>query len=160
MVNAFVEHKQKFNHEPRDLFVDSYLQLIIYLILLTKSLVSWVSCAFWLVMMHTMLARHFLKRSHLVFLAKSSHSPFLCIRGLVSRATPSPDDPFANGTNTYYAEAMYRNWNQNPYTYPGMSISRGWTKVCQALRRFGGPQSIYQLRQTELPLYTQEVVRN
>jgi 2-oxoglutarate dehydrogenase E1 component len=27
---------------------------------------------------------------------------------------PSPNDPFANGTNTYYAEEMYRLWRQDP----------------------------------------------
>ncbi|KAJ6620796.1 thiamine diphosphate-binding protein [Mycena sp. CBHHK59/15] len=29
-------------------------------------------------------------------------------------APPSPNDPFANGTNTYYAEEMYRHWRQDP----------------------------------------------
>lgn len=27
---------------------------------------------------------------------------------------PSPNDPFANGTNTYYVEEMYRAWRQDP----------------------------------------------
>ena len=27
---------------------------------------------------------------------------------------PSPNDPFANGTNTYYVEEMYRLWRQDP----------------------------------------------
>lgn len=27
---------------------------------------------------------------------------------------PSPNDPFANGTNAYYAEEMYRLWRQDP----------------------------------------------
>jgi 2-oxoglutarate dehydrogenase E1 component len=26
---------------------------------------------------------------------------------------PSPNDPFANGTNAYYAEQMYRHWRQD-----------------------------------------------
>lgn len=29
-------------------------------------------------------------------------------------ATPPPNDLFANGTNTYYAEQMYRYWRQDP----------------------------------------------
>ena len=28
--------------------------------------------------------------------------------------TPSPNDPFANGTNAYYVEEMYRLWRQDP----------------------------------------------
>ncbi|KDQ11098.1 hypothetical protein BOTBODRAFT_35635 [Botryobasidium botryosum FD-172 SS1] len=27
---------------------------------------------------------------------------------------PSPNDPFANGTNAYYAEEMYRHWKEDP----------------------------------------------
>ncbi|EIW81255.1 2-oxoglutarate dehydrogenase E1 component [Coniophora puteana RWD-64-598 SS2] len=27
---------------------------------------------------------------------------------------PSPNDPFANGTNAYYAEEMYKHWRQDP----------------------------------------------
>lgn len=27
---------------------------------------------------------------------------------------PSPNDPFANGTNAYYVEEMYRLWRQDP----------------------------------------------
>lgn len=36
-------------------------------------------------------------------------------RGLATPAAPpSPNDPFANGTNTYYVEEMYRHWKQDP----------------------------------------------
>ena len=35
-------------------------------------------------------------------------------RTLATAAAPSPNDPFANGTNTYYAEEMYRLWRQDP----------------------------------------------
>ncbi|TRM61105.1 thiamine diphosphate-binding protein [Schizophyllum amplum] len=31
-----------------------------------------------------------------------------------SAQPPSPNDPFANGTNAYYAEEMYRLWKQDP----------------------------------------------
>jgi 2-oxoglutarate dehydrogenase E1 component len=62
-----------------------------------------------------MWARHFLRRSHLARRAKVNISSTPQIRGLaLPAAAPSPDDPFANGTNTYYAEAMYRNWKQDP----------------------------------------------
>jgi len=27
---------------------------------------------------------------------------------------PSPNDPFANGTNAYYAEEMYKHWREDP----------------------------------------------
>ncbi|KAJ7935482.1 thiamine diphosphate-binding protein [Mycena leptocephala] len=35
-------------------------------------------------------------------------------RELATAAPPSPNDPFANGTNAYYAEEMYRHWRQDP----------------------------------------------
>ena len=36
-------------------------------------------------------------------------------RSLATAAQPpSPNDPFANGTNTYYVEEMYRLWRQDP----------------------------------------------
>jgi 2-oxoglutarate dehydrogenase E1 component len=35
-------------------------------------------------------------------------------RNLATPHPPSPNDPFANGTNAYYAEQMYRHWRQDP----------------------------------------------
>ena len=36
-------------------------------------------------------------------------------RSLATAAKPpSPNDPFANGTNAYYVEEMYRLWRQDP----------------------------------------------
>ncbi|KAJ7855883.1 2-oxoglutarate dehydrogenase complex E1 component mitochondrial precursor [Mycena olivaceomarginata] len=35
-------------------------------------------------------------------------------RDLATAVPPSPNDPFANGTNAYYAEEMYRHWRQDP----------------------------------------------
>lgn len=35
-------------------------------------------------------------------------------RDLATPATPSPNDPFANGTNAYYADEMYKHWRQDP----------------------------------------------
>jgi 2-oxoglutarate dehydrogenase E1 component len=42
-------------------------------------------------------------------------APTIVHRTLATPATPpSPNDPFANGTNAYYAEEMYRHWKQDP----------------------------------------------
>lgn len=47
--------------------------------------------------------------------AHSSRSaPFLRRHFATPAAPPSPNDPFANGTNAYYAEEMYRHWRQDP----------------------------------------------
>lgn len=35
-------------------------------------------------------------------------------RHLATAQPPSSNDPFANGTNAYYAEEMYRHWRQDP----------------------------------------------
>ena len=35
-------------------------------------------------------------------------------RSLATAQPPSSNDPFANGTNTYYVEEMYRLWRQDP----------------------------------------------
>ncbi|KAF8208766.1 2-oxoglutarate dehydrogenase E1 component [Mycena galopus ATCC 62051] len=35
-------------------------------------------------------------------------------RELATAVPPSPNDQFANGTNAYYAEEMYRHWRQDP----------------------------------------------
>lgn len=44
----------------------------------------------------------------------------LAARSLAT-AAPSPNDPFANGTNTYYIEEMYRRWRQDP-----QSVHASW----------------------------------
>ena len=36
------------------------------------------------------------------------------VRALATAAPPSPNDAFANGTNAYYVEEMYRHWRQDP----------------------------------------------
>lgn len=42
-------------------------------------------------------------------------TPTIVRRTLATPATPpSPNDAFANGTNAYYAEEMYRIWKQDP----------------------------------------------
>jgi hypothetical protein len=46
---------------------------------------------------------------------RPSHPILACHRHLATPAAPpSPNDPFANGTNAYYAEEMYRHWRQDP----------------------------------------------
>ena len=41
--------------------------------------------------------------------------PLTSIRAYATPAKePSPNDAFANGTNAYYAEQMYRHWKQDP----------------------------------------------
>jgi 2-oxoglutarate dehydrogenase E1 component len=46
---------------------------------------------------------------------QGSRSPLALRRHLATPAAPpSPNDPFANGTNAYYAEEMYRHWRQDP----------------------------------------------
>src|ERR1700722_2458829 len=50
-------------------------------------------------------------------------------RGLATPvATPSPNDPFANGTNAYYAEEMYRHWRQDP-----KSVHASWNAYFSGL---------------------------
>lgn len=48
--------------------------------------------------------------------AKQSHRVVFALkRDMATPAKPpSPNDPFANGTNAYYAEEMYRIWRQDP----------------------------------------------
>ena len=45
-------------------------------------------------------------------------------------APPSPNDPFANGTNAYYAEEMYRNWRQDP-----QSVHASWASYFSGMER-------------------------
>jgi 2-oxoglutarate dehydrogenase E1 component len=49
-------------------------------------------------------------------------APTVVHRTLATPATPpSPNDPFANGTNAYYAEEMYKHWKQDP-----QSVHTSW----------------------------------
>ena len=45
-------------------------------------------------------------------------------------APPSPNDPFANGTNAYYAEEMYRHWRQDP-----QSVHTSWAAYFSGMER-------------------------
>ncbi|KAH0586487.1 hypothetical protein H2248_007719 [Termitomyces sp. 'cryptogamus'] len=59
-----------------------------------------------------MLSRQVLRR----FPATCRASRVLSVRPARALATaaPSPNDAFANGTNAYYADQMYRHWKQDP----------------------------------------------
>ena len=60
-----------------------------------------------------MLTRRVLGRFSAV--SRSLHLPLSSLRPLASLAqTPSPNDIFANGTNAYYADEMYRLWKEDP----------------------------------------------
>ena len=48
---------------------------------------------------------------------------------------PSPNDPFANGTNAYYADEMYRLWKQDPN-----SVHASWNVYFSGLAK-GLPSS-------------------
>lgn len=63
----------------------------------------------------TMLSRQLRSLSLGRWAQQASRSPLVLRRHLATPATPpSPNDPFANGTNAYYAEEMYRHWRQDP----------------------------------------------
>ncbi|KAA1473704.1 2-oxoglutarate dehydrogenase complex E1 component mitochondrial precursor [Dentipellis sp. KUC8613] len=49
---------------------------------------------------------------------------------------PSPNDPFANGTNSYYAEEMYRHWRQDP-----ASVHASWDAYFSGLEKGLGPNA-------------------
>jgi 2-oxoglutarate dehydrogenase E1 component len=60
-------------------------------------------------------------------------------------ASPSPNDPFANGTNAYYAEEMYRHWRQDP-----TSVHTSWDVYFSGLdkglpspKAFSPPPSLF-----------------
>jgi 2-oxoglutarate dehydrogenase E1 component len=59
-----------------------------------------------------MLSRRVVGR--FIAVTRSLHPP-PSVRGLASLAqSPSANDIFANGTNAYYADEMYRLWKQDP----------------------------------------------
>lgn len=49
---------------------------------------------------------------------------------------PSPNDIFANGTNAYYAEEMYKHWRQDP-----SSVHVSWDAYFRGLDK-GLPSSV------------------
>jgi len=59
-----------------------------------------------------MLSRQVLRR--LPSATRATRPLLVPQRNLATAQSPSPNDPFANGTNAYYAEQMYRRWRQDP----------------------------------------------
>ncbi|KAH9080684.1 2-oxoglutarate dehydrogenase complex E1 component mitochondrial precursor [Lactarius deliciosus] len=51
-------------------------------------------------------------------------------------SSPSPNDPFANGTNTHYAEEMYRHWRKDP-----ASVHASWDAYFSGLEKGLGPNA-------------------
>ncbi|KAG5221110.1 2-oxoglutarate dehydrogenase E1 component [Salix suchowensis] len=82
--------------------------------------------------------------------AKQPHrAVFALKRDMATPAKPpSPNDPFANGTNAYYAEEMYRIWRQDPKAVHASwdVYFRGMDKGLSSPQAFQPPQlqpSIY-----------------
>ena len=74
-------------------------------------------------------------RSRLAIAPKQAS--LLLQRDLATVATsPSPNDPFANGTNTHYAEEMYRHWRQDP-----TSVHASWDAYFSGLEKGLGPNA-------------------
>ena len=88
------------------------------------------------------LQRHTLRRlrcatggSRLPLIPKQD--PRLLYRHLATAAVaPSPNDPFANGTNSHYAEEMYRHWRQDP-----SSVHASWEAYFSGLEKRLGPDA-------------------
>jgi 2-oxoglutarate dehydrogenase E1 component len=60
---------------------------------------------------------HMIRRSPILTQWARSRATSLPLRRRLATpvvSPPSPSDPFANGTNAYYSEEMYRRWRQDP----------------------------------------------
>ena len=87
-----------------------------------------------------MLTRQLAKRSPAALSAGAPRTRFptsAIRRELATPAAqpPSPNDPFANGTNAYYADEMYRLWKQDPN-----SVHASWNVYFSGLAK-GLPSS-------------------
>lgn len=71
-------------------------------------------------------------------------TPF-SVRSLATTA-PSPTDPFANGTNAYYVEEMYRSWKQDPN-----SVHVSWRTYFSGMDRGLKSQDAFRPPPTFLP---------
>ncbi|KAF7967902.1 hypothetical protein HWV62_32577 [Athelia sp. TMB] len=77
-----------------------------------------------------MLSRH-LRRLPMGRLVQQGARSATGLRNLATPANPpSPNDPFANGTNAYYAEEMYRHWKQDPE-----SVHASWNVYFSGLEK-------------------------
>ena len=85
-----------------------------------------------------MLSSHILRRFPNVRLRARLHLPVVASvphRNLATTASPSVNDLFANGTNAYYVEEMYRHWKQDQ-----ASVHASWDAYFSALDK-GLPSS-------------------
>jgi 2-oxoglutarate dehydrogenase E1 component len=67
-------------------------------------------------------------------------------RTLATAPPPSSNDPFANGTNAYYAEQMYRHWRQDP-----ASVHSSWDVYFSGLDKGLPSAQAFQLPPGHLP---------
>lgn len=67
-------------------------------------------------------------------------------RCLATAQPPSSNDPFANGTNAYYAEQMYRHWRQDP-----KSVHASWDVYFSGLDKGLLSAHAFQLPPTHFP---------
>lgn len=68
------------------------------------------------------------------------------VRALATAAPPSPNDAFANGTNAYYVEEMYRHWRQDP-----KSVHASWDAYFSGMDRGLSSPQAFQPPPTLLP---------
>lgn len=74
-------------------------------------------------------------------------SPTIRLRGMATAATaPSSSDPFANGTNAYYVDEMYRSWKEDPN-----SVHVSWRAYFSGMDRGLKSQDAFQPPPTFLP---------
>lgn len=68
-------------------------------------------------------------------LAAAAHRHLATSARALAATSPSPNDAFATGTNTYYAEEMYRRWKSDP-----SSVHASWDAYFSGLDK-GVPSS-------------------
>ena len=81
--------------------------------------------------------------------ARAARLPFPPLapqRLLATAHSPSPNDLFANGTNAYYADEMYRHWKQDP-----KSVHTSWDVYFSGLDKGLPSSKAFQSPPTYLP---------
>lgn len=73
-------------------------------------------------------------------------SPMRSSRCFATAAPPSPNDAFANGTNTYYVEEMYRHWREDP-----KSVHASWDAYFSGMDKGLPSHQAFQPPPTFLP---------
>ena len=89
-----------------------------------------------------------LRRQALRCLPRASRRlPTSSLRWLATAAPPSPNDAFANGTNTYYVDEMYRHWKQDP-----KSVHVSWDVYFSGMDKGLPSQDAFQPPPSFLPI--------